>query len=195
MDDINGNSTAQLDLTGDFDSYVDLWNTFTGNEEDSQTVPKDYEKYDPTIEGFTANDDDSTQCNTHDYPDYDPNHYDEYCQEFYWCFKEYDPITCSPVSATGWTEYEAMQVISASYWGPAYILWLAAGLWLMPWSTCLFMSHYNYTYCDAMGDWFLELEWTVTNADGTTYEYSMMDILNDTIGDWDLSTWLDLSTE
>ena len=112
---------------------------------------------------------------------YDPNFYDDYCDAYYWCFREYDANTCEPLSANGWTEYEAMQVISAVYWGPMYLLWGAVGFWFLPWSTCYWMADYDYFYCEIMGaNWENGWEFVITLG-GTDIDVSPSAILRSII--------------
>ena len=83
----------------------------------------DYWDYDKSKAGFHGNNQGTSECNVYDYPQYDPSHFDEYCKDYYWCFREYDPATCAPVSANGWTETEAMYGIGVGMTVPMYALW------------------------------------------------------------------------
>ena len=150
---------------------------WTDDENKNSDRPSDeYELYDPSNGGFSQNDAPSGVCNTHDFPLYDPNYYDDYCDAFYWCWREYDPIDCSPVSANGWTELEAMYVISGVYWVPAYLVWGFYGFWLLPWSTCALMSEYDYYYCTLMYDLTMGFSFTWT-SDGVETVWSIINII------------------
>ena len=127
----------------------------------------DYYDYDKNKQGFHGNNY-ASECNIYDYPEYNPTYFDDYCKDYYWCFREYDAVTCAPTTANGWTESEAMYVIGASYYAPMYILWAAQGLWIAPWTSCIWMAEYDYEYCDYLGSWAFKYKIAYEDEDGNT---------------------------
>ena len=87
---------------GQSDIFVPQYNPVVIEDESYEPQP-DYKA--PQYGGFQENNNPNFECNTTDYPLFDPNYFDEFCSHYYWCWKEYDPINCEPVSARGLTVF------------------------------------------------------------------------------------------
>mgnify|MGYP001383692546 CR=1 FL=1 len=87
--------------------------------------------------GFDYNNTATTECNTVDYPLYDPDYYDQECEQYYWCFRYYDYATCEPQSVSGYTQEEAEWIMLGSVYSVAYMNWFWVGFRAIPYTTCL----------------------------------------------------------
>jgi hypothetical protein len=94
-------------------------------------------------EGFDYNNTATYSCNTVDYPLYDPDYFDDYCTDYYWCFRNYDYTTCAPTDAWGMNEEQAEWVILLSWYSMFYMEWLWVGVRFIPWTSCLFLDRYR----------------------------------------------------
>ena len=60
------------------------------DEGQPETKPKQFEPKPQDESGFKDNNHPNEECNTADYPLYDPNYFDDFCSDKFWCFKYYD---------------------------------------------------------------------------------------------------------
>jgi hypothetical protein len=101
---------------------------------------------------FMYNNTASTECNTVDYPLYDPDFYDEECSKYYWCFRYYDSNTCAPESVSGFSEEEVEWVRLTGYYSVYYFFWIFFGFRVIPWTTCLALKYLMEDFADDVGE-------------------------------------------
>ena len=107
-------------------------------------------------------------CNTEDFPNFDPTYFDEECKQYRWCYKYYDPETCEPLYASGYTEREARIILSTFWMSPLYIFGLLFMVALPFWQ-CVYVLSGDLSTC-SYGWWHARINATlITDENGYTH--------------------------
>ena len=82
-------------------------------------------------------------CSVEGTPTYNPNFFDDFCANFYWCLRIFDTSSCDPYLAYGLTkqQYKIFESIAAAI--PAFFAFLTVGYV----STCMYVYDSNVTTC------------------------------------------------
>ena len=102
-------------------------------------------------------------CDEEDDKNYDPNFFDNWCANFYWCFRDYTH-KCEPNGAVGITESQYKWALGLIAGIPVFIAYVIFGVIMIPTGVCWYIYDTNLTTCS-----FGILKDHETNADVTMY--------------------------
>ena len=112
------------------------------------------------------------QCNTIDYPMYDPDYFDQECSNYYWCFRYYDSRTCAPESFSGYTEEQVEWIYMGIWYAFYYVVWLFVGIRVIPFCSCLILKYFLEDFADDIEHCRLFADFWYDAYDSVTKYYS-----------------------